>query len=330
METHGVTPTPANYEVWLAYHGGGHPDLKVEMERHMLAGRQIDDVLCEALYLTHFADLALSHRVAQAGGRIASEINGVMRDLKSVGARTEAYGSRLQHARTQLSKTNAGADVRHVIDSLSDATSEMANQSQDLQNKLLEASREVSVLREQLEQVRVEATTDSLTGVANRKAFETHLSELAKAADAGGGPLSMIMCDIDFFKRVNDSFGHLTGDQVIRFVATVMQRAAPDGAVVARLGGEEFVLLCPRIDANGACALAERIRMAVENKRLVRRASNEDLGQITVSLGVAERLSKEEPVMFLERADAALYASKRGGRNRATLAPHVARVQSAA
>ena len=166
----------------------------------------------------------------------------------------------------------------------------------------------------------VRAPEDLTQRVANRKAFESKLDELGKEADAGGPPVSIVLCDIDFFKRVNDSFGHQTGDQVIRFVATVMTRAAPQDAMVARLGGEEFAILMAGYDLRAVGTLAERVRKTVETKRLVRRASNEDLGQITVSLGYAMREGGEGGADFVDRADAALYASKRGGRNRSTAA----------
>jgi diguanylate cyclase len=139
---------------------------------------------------------------------------------------------------------------------------------------------------------------------------------MATASDRGSGPVTVIMADIDFFKRINDTFGHQTGDQVIRFVATVMDRAKPKGGIVARLGGEEFAMIAPMTDRKTAMGIAEKIRQAVEGKRLVRRASNEDLGKITVSLGVAQRRPSEKPTDMVERADAALYASKRNGRNR--------------
>jgi len=192
----------------------------------------------------------------------------------------------------------------------------MASQSKHLETKLAESSVEIEALRVQLEQVRIEAATDSLTGLANRKEFDSRLIEMCAASDKGAGPVTVIMADIDFFKRINDTFGHQTGDQVIRFVATVMDRAKPKGGVVARLGGEEFAMIAPMTDRKAATNIAEKIRQAVEGKRLVRRASNEDLGKITVSLGVAQRRPGEKPTDMVERADAALYNSKRTGRNK--------------
>jgi diguanylate cyclase len=196
------------------------------------------------------------------------------------------------------------------------ATNVMASKSTELEKRLEESGREIESLREQLEIVRVQATTDALTGIFNRKKFETALEEMAQEADVTGQPLCLIYCDIDHFKRVNDTFGHQTGDQVIRFVATVLDRAKPKGGLVARIGGEEFALLAPATSKKETLQIAERIRQAVAGKRLVRRSSNEDLGQITISLGVAERIKDENLSDHMERADAALYESKRTGRNK--------------
>jgi diguanylate cyclase len=319
---HALTPTPEAYAVWFAYHSGVNPELRGEIDGHVSAGRAIDDVICEAWHTTYFTDLSLSDRMAKAGGRMASEIQVVMRDIQSAGARTKAYTQQLETARDALAQTSGaigGHAVRQVVDDLASATADMARNTTDLQRKLTDTSREVTALREQLEQVRMEASTDSLTGLSNRKVFETALAAASVESDRTRNPVALILCDIDFFKRVNDNFGHQTGDQVIRFVATVMQRAAPQGCTVARLGGEEFAMLCPGLSVEAAMHLAERVRQMVETKRLVRRASNEDLGQITVSLGVAGRKPHEKGSDLTERADAALYASKRGGRNRTSL-----------
>jgi diguanylate cyclase len=142
--------------------------------------------------------------------------------------------------------------------------------------------------------------------------------------------LSVILCDIDFFKRVNDTFGHQTGDQVIRFIASVMDNSKPTGGLVARIGGEEFAMLAPKTNLEQAAVIAEKIRLVVKGKRLVRRSTNIDLGEITVSLGVAERHLKEQTASVLERADEALYASKRTGRNKVTPSEGPARIEKAA
>lgn len=325
MVSHGVTPTPEHYAVWLAYHAGTRPDLRAAIDKVLNNGRSLDDHLCSRLHEEHLAEMGLSERVLRAGENFAAEMHDVVEGLKSAKARTNAYGAQLQQARRDLASAADPRTMQGVVEGLVHATGEMADQSRVLEERLNATNREVQSLRDQLQKVQVEASTDALTGVANRKVFETKLAEMARASDVTGQPMALIMADIDLFKQVNDTWGHQTGDQVIRFVATVMQRHATGDALVARLGGEEFALLAP-CDTAKARAIAESIRTTVEGKRLVRRSSNEDLGRITVSLGFAVRERRENADSLIERTDAALYASKRGGRNRATLAdrPRVA------
>jgi diguanylate cyclase len=314
-----ITPTPENYAVWLCYFTGAKADLKTAIDALIKSGRAIDDRICDELYVTHFEDVSVGSRVLKAGDKIAAEMQDVVRGLKDVGEHTKAYGAQLQVAQNELAKSDGKGSASQVVASLVGATNDMASKSHALESKLRESGREIEILREQLELVKVEASTDALTGIANRKEFESRFAEMSAKADAGGGPLSLVMCDIDFFKRVNDTFGHQTGDQVIRFVATVMDRAKPEGGMVARIGGEEFAMLAPNTNRKAAFEIAEKVRIAVEGKRLVRRSTNIDLGQITVSLGVSQRQMYEKTAAQVERADEALYASKRSGRNKVTI-----------
>lgn len=316
LKERNITPSPENYAVWLAYHCGSHVALRSELDLMIAGKRVIDDRICDQFYMNFFEDVAIGSRMMKAGGKIAAEMEDVRRDLLNAGIKSKAYREQLEATKQELAKTDNPLTTRDLVDSLVGATNEMASQSKHLESKLVESSVEIEALRFQLEKARHEAATDSLTGLANRKEFDGRLVEMCAASDRGFGPVTVILADIDFFKRINDTFGHQTGDQVIRFVASVMDRAKPKGGIVARLGGEEFALIAPMTDRKSGMVLAEKIRKAVEGKRLVRRASNEDLGKITISLGVSERRSGEKPGNMVERADAALYASKRNGRNR--------------
>ena len=160
------------------------------------------------------------------------------------------------------------------------------------------------------------AERDGLTGLLNHRAFHARLVAEVEHAQRIGGTLSLLVIDLDHFKEVNDRFGHLAGDEVLRQVAAVLQDVAREGDVVARVGGEEFCVLLPNTAAIGARLPAERVRAAVAVLR--------DPLPLTVSVGVCsfpdDAASARE---LFERADAALYEAKRRGRNRVHLA-HVA------
>ncbi|MEN9856762.1 MAG: hypothetical protein RL186_1521 [Pseudomonadota bacterium] len=330
LSARSITPTPENYAVWLSFLLDDKPELSLHLRTLEEAGKPIDERVCEELYISFFDIHAPSTRVLQTGGQIAAEVEDAVRGLKEAGAKARGFGEKLLAATTKLSTTPDPKSAGQIVASLVNATAEMASESHAIEARLLESSREIETLRQQLQQVRVEASTDSLTGISNRKEFDLRFAQMAAEADATCAPLSLIMCDVDFFKRVNDTFGHQTGDQVIRFVATTMDRAKPADGVVARIGGEEFGLLAPNTSREAAMALAEQIRVAVEGKRLVRRQTNIDLGQITVSLGVSQRIAQEDPAAQMARADDALYRSKKTGRNKVCLAADTDAIAAAA
>ncbi len=162
-----------------------------------------------------------------------------------------------------------------------------------------------------------EALTDSLTGLCNRRGLERRWQLLQPLRAGGGNPPAWILIDIDHFKQVNDRHGHEAGDAVLKAVAADLQLAAREGDLVARWGGEEFLLLLPLANAEVATAVAERLRARLQ--ALVVETGGQTL-QVTASFGVCHQRPEEAWTLALQRADAALYAAKRGGRNRVVLA----------
>jgi diguanylate cyclase len=205
-----------------------------------------------------------------------------------------------------------------VVGSLAAATLDMANHNQQLNQQLRRSTQEIETLRSSLESVRVESLTDSLTGLANRRMFDETLRMRIDEAHAHRTEMCVLLCDIDHFKRFNDTWGHHTGDQILRFLASALQSHARPDFLVARYGGEEFAMIMPRASLKAATQIAEALRTAIQTKRLRRRSTNEDLGQVTVSIGLAKLQPGDTPVGLVERADACLYASKRNGRNQVT------------
>jgi diguanylate cyclase (GGDEF)-like protein/PAS domain S-box-containing protein len=169
------------------------------------------------------------------------------------------------------------------------------------------------VLANKLEKL---ATTDSLTGLANRRRFDDHFTaEVARAARSGE-PLTLILCDVDFFKAYNDRYGHQQGDacliEVGKALESIVRRPAD---LAARYGGEEFALVLPDTNEEGAKVLAERLRSAVKD-RAITHATNEDRGVVTLSAGVATVIGSWTPPEILYLSDRALYEAKAKGRDR--------------
>ena len=130
-----------------------------------------------------------------------------------------------------------------------------------------------------------------------------------------GKPISLLLCDIDHFKKFNDTWGHQTGDQVLKLVASCLSDSVKGRDMVARFGGEEFAVVLRQTTLNDAILLAEQIREYVESKQLVKKSSGDVLGMLTVSIGVASSAEFDTPATLIQRADVCLYRAKNTGRN---------------
>jgi diguanylate cyclase len=317
MEAAQVWPTPQNFELWLHYVAARDTPLGRELDGIVARKEPFTDELAEELAARHLPKAKLNGELLNAGDALSKELDSVSKAIESARETSEAYGAELANASQSLEGQEPGA-IKQIVDTLTSATQKVRLENRTLESQLADTTAEVTRLREHLEAVRRDAMTDGLTNLANRKAFDEALERAIEAADSTGGAVSLALVDIDHFKSFNDTWGHQTGDQVIRYVASVIGRAGHGARTAARYGGEEFALILPGEDALAALTVMEQVREEVGTRVLKRRSTNEDLGAVTISGGVAERAPGEPPAALIERADAALYASKRGGRNRIT------------
>ncbi|HEY8574489.1 GGDEF domain-containing protein [Phenylobacterium sp.] len=324
MEAHKVWPTPLNFELWLHYVSGDEESpLTTEINQLIESGEPFTDTVSEHLAAQYLPKARLNGEILDAGDALSKELDSVTRAIESARETSEAYGQTLATASKSIDTGDAKA-IKAMVESLTTATHRVQEENKTLETQLADTTAEVSRLREHLEMVRRDAMTDALTNLANRKAFDEALEKACAQADASGETLTLAVIDIDHFKSFNDTWGHQTGDQVIRYVASVIGRAGEHPRVAARYGGEEFAVIFPGENARVAVAVLEEVREEVASRILKRRSTNEDLGAVTVSSGLAERQPGEPVAALLERADAALYASKRAGRNRTSTADPIA------
>lgn len=317
---HKLCATPQNYEIWINHIAGWSPDLSRELEKRITKGLPLTDKELEKLHNRFFSATQLSSEVMETGTKIAKEIAEAVEALKSASTTTEEYGATLDNAAKSLSNNDiTGEALNRIVSVLSTSTQEMSELNQNLNLQLLSSTQEIETLRTSLQAARSEALTDGLTGVANRKQFDEVLNRRIADSLETGSDLCLVICDIDFFKKFNDTWGHQTGDQVIRFVANSLAQKAVNDSLVARYGGEEFAIIMPNTILDTAFEIAESVRKTIESKKLIRRSTGEPLGQVTVSFGIAHYRSGEEHTNLIERADSCLYHSKQTGRNRITL-----------
>jgi diguanylate cyclase len=254
------------------------------------------------------------------GGDIGAVIGEVLGKLEVSARETSDYKNTLSAATGQLGAGfgedgRSPADLRKLVDGLIAATHAMEQRTRSLEGELQASSQQVSELRDKLDDVRKESLTDPLTNIANRKAFDNAMQAAADQVADGKEDVSLLLCDIDLFKKFNDSWGHQTGDQVLRLVAACLSENVKGRDLAARYGGEEFAVLLRGTSLDAATRVAEQIRASVETKKLVKKSTGEILGTITISIGVAHFSKGETPEAVIRRADACLYGAKHHGRN---------------
>ena len=320
MEAAKVWPTPLNFELWTRALGDPESILALEIRRITEAGEPFTEAVTEELAAEHLPRGRLTEQIRDAGLVLDRELSSVSSVIAEAHRSQAAYGQTLDQAATSIEAAADGDGLQTIVSGLTSATRQAQHETESLEKRLEASTQEIERLRQHLEMVRRDAMTDALTDLANRKAFDDHLAAACDQAEAEGGALTLALLDIDHFKRVNDTWGHQTGDQVLRYVASVLARTAANPRFAARYGGEEFAIVFPYESAAVVEAALNGVRSEIASRSLRRRSTDDDLGAVTVSAGFATRRRGETASAFIERADAALYASKRGGRNRVSCA----------
>jgi diguanylate cyclase len=243
-------------------------------------------------------------------------ITDVGQSTQTADARASAYVASLSRIGQQLEDGVADPALLGTVRSLIDSTGEMRESVSTLRAQLNDSTQRIEELQQALTEARHQALVDPLTGLANRRGFDTALEAmLTGEAARRPGNTCLLMIDIDHFKRINDTHGHLVGDKVIRSVARALKDSVKGKDMVARVGGEEFSVLLPDTPIDGARALAEQLRTTIERGRIRRTDTQATIATVTVSIGVSAYRTEESSEEFISRADKALYAAKNSGRN---------------
>jgi diguanylate cyclase len=307
--------SPRNYEVWYSYATGYNPQLNQTINVLLERNGQVTEADLEQIYTAHFSPTRQMQQLDQVGSQVKDEIDQVMAMIEAAAGSATSYTESLAGVTQQLGDAKDREGIRTIVESLVQTAKEMERSNQALEERLNASKQEIHQLQENLETVRHESLTDPLTTLANRKFFDQALDKAMADALTRREPLSLMMTDIDHFKNFNDSFGHQTGDQVLRLVAMSVKNNVKGQDTAARYGGEEFAVVLPNTVLRSATTVADHIRRAVMTKQLMKRSTHEQLGRITISIGVATLRDGDTPQSLIGRADACLYVAKRAGRN---------------
>jgi diguanylate cyclase len=307
---------PRNFEVWYVYATGQNASLNKVINETLALHGKLTEADLDQIYETYLSQIRTTERIDKVGARVISEIDEVMVLITDALGLTSRFGDSLAGASKNLSIADDRDQIKTVVETLVKSTREMQQTKKALEDRLMVSKQEISHLQQNLEAIRAESLTDPLTSLGNRKYFDRALDAAVQLAVKQHEPLSLLMLDIDHFKSFNDNYGHLTGDQVLRLVGQSLKQIIKGRDTMARYGGEEFAVVLPDTDLPKALAVAEQIRRAVMARELKKKSTGEILGRITVSVGVAMLQPADERDALIDRADACLYAAKRGGRNR--------------
>ena len=316
MGDSNVMPTPDNFELFYIYASGENIALSHVMGEMIAQRLPFKPPVLRQLREQCMADDRVTKAVDEVGTGIGTMLDMVLEKLEVAGKDAGDYGRALSAASGELHDHQSPEGLRKLVDGLLGATHAIEKRTKTLEGELQRSSQQVTELKTQLDDVRKESRIDQLTGVANRKAFDTELQAAIEDSAATGAPVTLLMCDIDYFKKFNDTWGHQTGDQVLRLVAHCLSENVKGRDTAARYGGEEFVVILRQTALADAIKLANQIRATVECKKLVKKSTGDILGTITISVGVAQLSAGDRGETLVKRADTCLYRAKHTGRNR--------------
>lgn len=315
MSKLNIPLTPENYHTWYEYTMESNQELNNAINKLLENNETFTSKVNSDLYYTYVKPpledslKTFQQEMQEMARKLFEKINGMTVNTQNYSASLEEYSNVLQQ------KPDISA-ITELITNLIDKTDSVLQSNQYMENSLEFMGEEVVTLRDKLQSLHVEAFTDQLTAVNNRRAFDKKLDELFNHFYEKGKIFSLLIIDIDHFKKFNDMHGHAVGDRVLKYVAGIMKGAIKGDDMLARYGGEEFTILLPETNYDAAIAVANNVRLKIMDKNLVDKHENgKSLGHITVSIGVAVSDTNDDDESIIERADKSLYLAKDRGRN---------------
>jgi diguanylate cyclase len=321
MRKHGVPMTPDNYMVWYEHVSGKNAQLSEKLNAMLSGNPRLSEAQCQSLHEQFFNLERDRKEVIELRLELARLLKEVINFVSSSVAHNDKVNQHLDTLLSRVDRDMSPQQIHEIVDEILKETRMAINNGELLTERLNTAMLEVNKLKQELEQTKREAKTDTLTGLANRKAFDDLVSKVTQDADSSGLDVCLLFCDLDNFKDINDNHGHLVGDQVLKVIANALRDSVKGRDLVARYGGEEFSIILLNTSLQNARTVADNIRQEVAAKRIQRKDTQQSLGQITISFGVARYVPTEGVESFMQRADRALYMSKRKGRNCVSEAP---------
>ncbi|MEZ5826190.1 MAG: GGDEF domain-containing protein [Geminicoccaceae bacterium] len=306
MRTLGVKPTPPAYTVFYTHVSGERPQLSEEIQQIKSAGETFTAAKIAELYERFFGAEQEGLAVYEASRNVERLLTVVHEALSTAGDTTNSHGERISALHDELKKQDKVAEIKKVVTGILSETARMRMSINKLERRVVHSAAEIAELRDNLEQAQREANADPLTGIANRKMLEYELKRAAKDAAEAQKPFSVLMVDVDHFKKFNDDYGHQIGDDALKLVARTLEQGIKRRDLAARFGGEEFSVVLVETPLDGAIKLAENLRERIESVKLESEGVTREVRPVTISVGVAQYRDEEPLKRLIGRADRAL------------------------
>ncbi|MCP4077781.1 MAG: GGDEF domain-containing protein [Gammaproteobacteria bacterium] len=318
LAEHKLPASPLNYQIAYDFISGGNLALKEALHELIKQPDEPSEKSLLALYKQHVVKDDKALESVRLG--LQKIITNIRSGYDDSNEDLDDYVNSLNDFANVLNDSIDPAELAGEVQKVMENTRLKELSQQKFDSKMSDMMGEVETLRRQLEQVREESLTDSLTGIANRKAFDQILDQEIQHSIEQETSFCVVLADIDHFKKFNDTYGHLIGDKVLRFVGPTIKSCVKGKDTAARFGGEEFVIILPDTRIKGAEIVANQIRETISKNVLKDKARNQKYGKVTISLGIAQFKQGEQANDLLKRTDQALYKAKENGRNRVEIA----------
>lgn len=315
IKRHTLPAYPRSYELWYTYSAGYNHGLNRAINDVLRTKTRISTDDMQSIYGKYLSPTRLGDQLDEVGSKISLEANDLIDAIKISADATSDYGTMLERASGKLKKLKDPEKLEIFVTHLVKSTHSAVATNRQLEAQLIESKRQIESLQSNLEVIRYESLTDELTTLNNRKHFDDTLERTIAQYQGADGSFALLITDIDHFKKFNDTFGHQTGDQVLRLVALAAKNNVQSHDTACRYGGEEFAIILSKSNLEEATKVAEAIREAVMSKELVKRSTGENLGRITISIGISTFKQSDTAHSLIARADESMYAAKRAGRN---------------
>lgn len=315
IDRYDTPPYPSTYALWYAYVSKSNGELVSTVDQMLDRGGALSAYEIDEVFKTHLSEGDDQDSQQTIGQQFETQLASVLAMIQKSVNDSEHFAETLDEIGGDLPESASTDSIDTIISRLMVENRRMAEQSLELNMGLRESQKQIERLNTELEEVRNQSMKDPLTGVANRRAFDKRLAAELATSTSSDTDLCLVLADIDHFKKVNDTYGHRVGDEVLKVFAKIISENIKGQDMVARYGGEEFAIILPRTDLDSAFGLIDKMRLQFSRTNLIFKQSRQGLGKITASFGIASYRPGMDEKAFIEQADRKLYLAKDLGRN---------------